>query len=290
MMRWRGAAFVLLVSGVAVCTSRDATATRTPLRVGEYQILSGDFHVHAFVGDGGIAPWMLQRQAARVGLDVIAVTNHNQTLAGRIGRSSSRRSGGPIVIAGEEITGRDFHLIAVGIERAVDWDQPAREAIEQVHAQGGVAIAAHPTHGFATGYDAHSLAMLDGLEAAHPDTTVPEQARQIEEFHQRARAHNPAIAAVGSSDFHLTGPLGWCRTHLLVAERSEAAVIDAIRDGRTVGRCGHGPLRGRPEIVRLVEPHREALAPPPEDLTSRIATLLVWGSLVALAVMGPRQT
>ena len=128
--------------------------------------------MHAFVGDGGLAPWMLQRQAARVGLDVIAITNHNQTLAGHIGRWAARRSSGPMVIVGEEITGRDFHLIAVGIQQAVDWDQPADAAIDQVHAQGGVAIAAHPMHGFAEGYDERALAQLDGLEAAHPDAAA----------------------------------------------------------------------------------------------------------------------
>ena len=289
MTWWRWAAIFALAAGVAVCTSRDVAATRAPIRVGEYQILVGDFHVHAFVGDGGIAPWMLQRQAARVGLDVIAVTNHNQTLAARLGHGASLRSSGPMVIVGEEITGRDFHLIAVGIEHAVDWDQPARVAIEQVHAQGGVAIAAHPGRGFNEGYDAQSLMTLDGLEAAHPDSRNTERARQIAEFHERVQQVNPGVAAVGSSDFHTTGPLGVCRTYLLVRERSEAGVIEAIRDGRTVGDCKHGSLRGRPELVQLVRPYRDVLGAPREDPIARVATFLVWSSLLALAVLGTRS-
>ena len=55
---------------------------------------------------------MLQRHAAHVGLDVIAITNHNQTLAGRLGRAAAQPSTGPLVLVGEEITGRDYHLIA----------------------------------------------------------------------------------------------------------------------------------------------------------------------------------
>lgn len=284
----RRSAVVILLAGVGLGTIADTTPARESIRAGGYEILSGDFHVHAFVGDGGISPWMLQGQADRVGLDVIAITNHNQTLAGRIGRSS-QRSSGPLILVGEEITGRDFHLIAVGIERPVDWDQSARAAIAQVHAQGGVAIAAHPLHGFAEGYDEAALAALDGLEAAHPDSLDTTITPQFEEFYQRALARNPEVAAIGSSDFHMKGPLGLCRTYLFVKERSQAGVIDAIRDGRTVGRCNDERLRGRPELVRLLEPHRDALAPPRDNLLIRITTFGVWLSLVALAILGPRS-
>jgi hypothetical protein len=289
MTALRRTAVAMLLSGVGLSTLTDASPAREPITVDGYEVLSGDFHVHAFVGDGGIAPWMLQRHAARVGLDVIAVTNHNQTLAGRLGRWFARRSSGPMVLVGEEVTGRDFHLIAVGIERAVDWDQPARAAIADVHAQGGVAIAAHPLRGFAEGYDAAALAELDGLEAAHPDSIAPAIAPQFEEFFERTLARNPEVAAIGSSDFHTVGPLGLCRTYLLVRERSEAGVVDAIRDGRTVGRCGSSRLRGRPELVRLLEPHRDALAPPGESVAQGLAMVLVWVSLLALAIVGPRS-
>ena len=264
----------------------DTVPPRDQITIEGYQILSGDFHVHAFVGDGGIAPWMLQRHAQHVGLDVIAITNHNQTLAGRLGRAAAQPSG-PLVLVGEEITGRDYHLIGVGIERPVNWDQPARGAIADVHAQGGVAIAAHPMHGF-DGYDPVALADLDGVEVAHHDALSATIGLQFEEFYQRTLARNPEVAAIGSSDFHTSGPMGLCRTYLFVRERSEAGVIQAIRDGRTVGRCESGRLQGRPELVRLLEPYRDALAPPDESFAQTFALLLVWLSLVALAIVGPR--
>ena len=83
--------------------------------------------------------------------------------------------------------------------------------------------------------------------------------------------------------------MGLCRTYLFVRERSEAGVIQAIRDGRTVGRCGSGRSRGQPELVRLLEPYRDALAPPDESLAQTLALLLVWLSLVALAIVGLRS-
>jgi len=280
----------MFVAGVALGTLRDTIPMRETVRVDGFMVLAGDFHVHAFIGDGGIAPWMLQRQATRVGLDVIAITNHNQTLAGRIGRWASRRVDGPIVITGEEVTGRDFHLIAVGIERPVGWNQPAARAIDDVHAQGGVAIAAHPTYAFAEGYDDTALARLDGVEAAHPGRQDPRSEAQFEEFYLHTLALNPGIAAIGSSDVHVSGALGLCRTYLLVRERSEAGVIEAIREGRTVGRDVKGVLHGAPALVRIVEAHRAALAPPQPDGLSRLAPVCVWVALFALAILGPRRS
>jgi predicted metal-dependent phosphoesterase TrpH len=288
MSRVRMLAACALAAGVALSTLSDTTPVREPITVDGFQVLSGDFHVHAFVGDGGMAPWMLPRHTLRVGLDVIAITNHNQTLAGRLGRAAAQPSIGPLVLVGEEITGRDYHVIAVGIERPVNWDQPSRGAIADVHAQGGVAIAAHPMHGFA-GYDEAALAELDGVEVAHRDSVASTIGPQYEEFYQRALARNPEVAAIGSSDFHTSGPMGLCRTYLLVRERSEAGVLDAIRDGRTVGRCESSRLRGRPELVRLLEPHRDALAPPDETVAQHLAMVLVWLSLLALALVGPRS-
>jgi hypothetical protein len=279
-----------LLLGIALSTFTDTIPSRQPIVVDGYQVLSGDFHVHAFLGDGGIPPWMLQRQAAREGLDVIAITNHNQTFAGRLGRWAASGSNGPLVVVGEEITGRTFHLIAVGIEHPVNWNQSARTAIGHVHAQGGVAIAAHPLHGFSEGYDEAALAELDGLEAAHPDSLAAGIGAQFEEFYQRTKVRNPEVAAIGSSDFHTSGPLGLCRTYLLVRERSQAGVIDAIRAGRTVGRCETGQLHGRPELVKLLEPHRDALAPPEEGFVQQLAMFLVWTSLVALAFLGTRSS
>ena len=56
-----------LAAGLAMGTLTDTVPPRDPITIEGYQILSGDFHVHAFVGDGGIPPWMLQRHARTSG-------------------------------------------------------------------------------------------------------------------------------------------------------------------------------------------------------------------------------
>src|SRR5918993_514770 len=74
----RFAGIALIASAVAAGTLLDVRRPRQIPRHGEYSVLQADFHVHAALGDGGVAPWELRREAERRGLDVIAVTNHNQ--------------------------------------------------------------------------------------------------------------------------------------------------------------------------------------------------------------------
>ena len=75
---------------------------------------------------------------------------------------------GAMLIAGVELTSDRYHLAAVGLRAPVAWRQPAAAAAAAVHAQGGVAIAAHPVPPLADGFDAAALDALDGFEAAHP--------------------------------------------------------------------------------------------------------------------------
>src|SRR5687768_6372764 len=239
----RAASAALIVAGAVVGTIADRIPSRQAVRAGDYWVLSGDFHVHAFPGDGALAPWMLRDEAARAGLDVIAVTNHNQTLTGRLAEWISASGDGPLMLTGQEVTNPEYHMVAAGLHRAVNADQPAPGAIADVHAQGGVAIAAHPSRRFRGYDDAPSVAALDGAEVSHSGIHFDAAfGRDLRTFFARAQSLNPGIAAIGSSDFHaMPPPLGLSRTYLFVRERTRAGVLDAIRSGRTlaVDRDGH---------------------------------------------------
>ena len=270
-------------------TIDDRVTRRGAARMDGYLLLEGDFHVHGFFGDCALEPWSLLRTADRANLDVIAVTNHNQVFAGQVVRSVARRVGGPLVIGGEEITGRTFHLIAVGIERTVSWDQPAVDAIAAVQAQGGVAIAAHPTRAFWQGWDDRALQMLDGLEAAHPDVFRGTGRQDLETFFRRARTLNPGVAAIGSSDFHSMAPIGLCRTYLFAREYSQAGVLEAVRQGRTVASDRDGRLYGDPDLVKQVAAYRATRNDRTRsDVVSRLAVAGALLGLFGMVVFGRR--
>ena len=284
----RAGAVALILVGAAIGTATDRVSPRPALRAGEYWVLSGDFHVHASPGDGALSPWMLRDEAARAGLDVIAVTNHNQSFTGRLANRVSEAGDRPLMLPGEEITNPQYHMIAVGIERTVNGAQlSAVDAIAEVHAQGGAAIAAHPSWRFHGYDDDATVALLDGAEAVHSDVHRDQAFRRdLEAFFARARRMNPDIAAIGSSDFHAMPPaLGRCRTYLFVRERTKAGVVDAIRSGRTLAVDGDGRLQGDPSLIQLLGEVRPAGREDTHPAWRRLSVAMAWLGALALVVL-----
>ncbi len=252
----RRASVLSVVVGVAIGTLVDPVATETQVTPDGGYVLAADFHVHAFFGDGGLPPWEIAAEARRRGLEVIALTNHNQMVAARIGAWIGGSSA-PLMLMGEEITSSNYHLVAVGITRTIGWRQSAADAIAAVHAQGGVAIAAHPVRRAWAAFDERAMTELDGLEIAQPVIHLEDRAAgELAEFDRRVKAHNPQVAPIGSSDFHHRAPLGLCRTYVLADERSASAVLDAIRQGRTVAYDSDGRAYGESRLIEVVERHR----------------------------------
>ncbi|HEY7190889.1 MAG TPA: CehA/McbA family metallohydrolase [Vicinamibacterales bacterium] len=274
---------VVLVAAVAIGTLTDRVPSRSPRRAGEYVILEGDFHVHAFPGDGALAPWTLRDAAARDGLDVFAVTNHNRTFTARFAQWMAARSNGPIIIAGQEITNPAYHMIAVGVEHTVNADQPAKGAIADVHAQGGVAISAHPVPKFHGYDDDATIAALDGTEAAHPADSVGGQ-QLFADFFERARRLKPTIAPIGSSDFHVSPQLAGCRTFVFAREASAAGVIEAIRSGRTIAIDEEGRPYGDPRLIELLGPPPLVERHDDNGGWRRASVMLAWIGLLGMLV------
>lgn len=234
VLRW--AAGCLLVLAISIGTIADTPRTHPRLLLGGYEVLAADFHVHTFpLSWGLLAPWDTVLEARRNALDVIAITPHNHTWVARVAQWFSRWSGDPIVLVGQELHSTGYHLLAIGIRNTIDWRQPARSAIDDVHRQGGVAIAAHPIAPY-TAYDAQALRHLDGAEVVHPlGLRSAAFAAQLRDFFGRAQ-----LTAIGDTDYHLgplspyVGAMGLCRTYVFVRERTEQGILEALREGRTV--------------------------------------------------------
>jgi hypothetical protein len=285
-------AVALIAAGAVIGTATDRVSPRPAVRAAEYWVLSGDFHVHASPGDGALSPWMLRDEAARAGLDVIAVTNHNQSFTGRLASRVGETDDGPLMLAGEEITNPQYHMIAVGIERTVNGAKlSAVDAIAEVHAQGGVAIAAHPSPRFHGYDDDATVALLDGAEAMHADVHRDQAFRaELEAFFTRARGVNPDIAAIGSSDFHAMPPvIGRCRTYLFVRERTKAGVLEAIRSGRTLAVDGDGRLQGDPSLIQLLGEVRPAARVDTHPAWRRLSVAMAWLGALGLVVLGKQR-
>lgn len=294
-MTWRRAAIALFLIGLACGSWLNRAPGAEPRRLGGYLVLHADFHVHGFPGDGWLAPYSLVMEARRRGLHAFALTNHNQVFTARIARRLARALEGPTVLVGEEITAPGYHIIAVGIESKVDWRQPATQAIADVHAQGGVAIAAHPTRRFFPALE-EVLGELDGSERMHPLVYGnASEAANLERFYALGKQRRSPWAAIGSSDYHLFNQLGRTRTLVFATSNRREAILDALRHGRTVVRDEAGALHGATELIRLLDEDPAVddavdygyRGSGPLDLASRTCG---WLGLLGLILIGRRGT
>jgi hypothetical protein len=260
---------------------------RVELRRGGFVVLAVDFHVHSFLGDGALAPWLIVREARRRGLDAIAITNHNRTWPARLARWLVPYTGGSIVLVGEEVTSRDFHIAAVGVQHPIGSTRSASDAIDAIHAQGGIAIAAHPGRQFWPAFDDAALEKLDGAERAHPDIyQSPHGEQDAARFFARARLLQPALAAIGSSDFHVVGYPGICRTYVFARDATEGGILEAIRAGRTVVYDQAGRPVGDPTLIPLLPPMSTGMTQGPRPT---VWGLCVWLGLVGLVFVDHRK-
>jgi hypothetical protein len=278
----------------------DPAPPRPEIHRAGYRVLEADFHAHTTFSDGSLTPIGLVRQAERRALDVVAVTEHNTAVPGRIARAWQRLAGGPVVVVGEEVTTARFHIIAVGLRHTVSPRPLAKDVIDEIHAQDGVAIAAHPVSRFWPAL-VPVRGMLDGSEVMHP---LALSARgggwrwaEAVRFYDESGPEPRPLAAIGSSDYHWGSVLGLCRTLVFVEEGAppdEASVLRALRARRTVVVGTDGRLFGAPDLAAAIE--REPIAPRAADYAyrgegagDRVLRAAGWLGIAALVLFGSRR-
>lgn len=126
-----------------------------------YADIRGVIHCHSLYSDGRGGVGEIMEAANRADLDFLILTDHN-TLKAKENRLEGAH-GKTYLLVGEEVTpvasGADWeirpeskgksrpgHMLAIGVDEVVDPTMSAREWIEDVHRQGGIALAAHPEH------------------------------------------------------------------------------------------------------------------------------------------------
>lgn len=272
--------FIAVLASIATGTFADRLPERRTLTVGGYQVLSADFHLHSGLGSGGsLTPWGLVTEAQRQDLDVIALTGHNQTWDAHVAHAFTRLVDGPIVLVGEEITSKTQDLVAVGIHDTISPALPLRHQIDEIHRQGGIAIAPHPGGRYHKPYqDADAMSAIDGTEVCHPMIyALAGSADEIATF-----AAGTAATPIGSSDFHWAGRVGMCRTFLFVTEPTERGILDALRARRTVVYGFKGRAFGDPALIRLAD--AAGLGDVAAHYSQARGNVLDWASRITAAI------
>jgi predicted metal-dependent phosphoesterase TrpH len=191
-----------------------------------------ELHVHSDLSYDGRDPVdKLLQQATAVGLDAVAITDHDE-ISASLEAASRAPEYGLVGIPGMEVTTSAGHVLAIGVEELVPPNLSFAETVERIHDLGGIAIVPHPFQEFRSGVlakiDESELTRADAIEVFNSRLLTGRANRQAERF---ARRRNMPMTA--GSDAHIFEMVGRAVTHVETDERSVTAIVDAIREGQT---------------------------------------------------------
>ncbi len=173
-----------------------------------------DLHIHTLASDGTASVVdILDHVERKTELDVIAITDHERIDAALAGRAMARDRGLRFeVVVGEEVTTLGGHLLALWIETPIKPFRSMRSTIAEIHAQGGLAIPAHPLVPYPLCAQGFMLRRLladaeqfrpDAIEAFNPTTLGRPWHGRVVRF-----AVEHGLARVGNSDAHALDAIG----------------------------------------------------------------------------------
>jgi len=194
-----------------------------------------DLHMHTNFSDGWPGPHELVDRARSVGLDVIAVTDHD-TIEGALRAAEyceSRR--GLEVVIGEEVSSRDGHIVGLYLERRIRPGMSAAATVHAIHDQGGLAVAVHPfwrTQRRSRAGVVHGVGWL-AAELEFDAVEVENATPGFYLFNQLARRLNAGLssAELGGSDAHILDAVG--RAYTEFPGRTGNALRSAIEHAKT---------------------------------------------------------
>jgi hypothetical protein len=197
----------------------------------------GDLHLHTVHSDGRHQPDELVAAARAAGLDFVVSTDHNTSSANRAW--AAYRVDDLLVIAGEEVTTRHGHWLAVGLppEGWVDWRYAPRDGVfagyaRQVGAGGGMVVAAHPAVPLPGSAWEFGYEDVDAIEVWNGVWNLDDEV-SLRIWHRLLR-QGRRIAAVGGSDSHAAHQrVGLPQTVVHAPALSTPALVEGLRRGRS---------------------------------------------------------
>jgi len=104
---------------------------------------AGVIHVHTRYSDGSGTIDDILKAARKTNVDFLVVTDHNTLRVKEEGLEGWYNE--TLLLAGQEITSRRNHYLALGIDKEIEVDsKPPSVYVEEVRKQGGLGFIAHP--------------------------------------------------------------------------------------------------------------------------------------------------
>ncbi|HEY3994298.1 MAG TPA: PHP-associated domain-containing protein [Ktedonobacteraceae bacterium] len=133
-----------MVAGTAMLRKRRQMTQQQAYHAGK--LGRADLHMHSTYSDGlGTIQQVLDYAEKRTNLDVVALTDHDVIDGALRARDLWARGHYRFdFVVGEEVSTLSGHLLALFIEKRIPPRLSMEESIDLIHAQGGLAVVAHP--------------------------------------------------------------------------------------------------------------------------------------------------
>jgi hypothetical protein len=198
-------------------------------------------HAHTTNSDGELSPEMLVRHYDWAGYDVLAITDHWV-------RTVERSTRKLLVIPSTELNatcgpaGDDAHVLALGVEAdpvPPDSFAPLQEVVDWIRSNGGLPYLAHTYWSGLRTEQWESCDGLLGLEVWNTGCEL-EVGRGDSSIHwDEALEGGAALQGLATDDSHHPGyDSGFAWTMVRAVDRSQEAVLDALRAGSFYGSTG----------------------------------------------------
>ena len=199
-------------------------------------------HAHTTNSDGELGPEMLVRHYAWAGYDVLAITDH-------WARTVERSTNDILVIPSAELDARaptmesDAHVLALGLEADPvlpegEWDD-LQTVVSWIAANGGVPYLAHTYWSGLRTEQWWDCEGIVGIEVWNTGCEL-EVGRGDSSIHwDEALEHGRRLLALATDDSHHPGfDSGFAWTWVRAAERTQPAILEALRTGSFYGSTG----------------------------------------------------
>ncbi|ARQ70168.1 CehA/McbA family metallohydrolase [Streptomyces marincola] len=198
----------------------------------------GDCHLHTVHSDGRRTPADVAAAARAAGLDFIVSTEHNTSSAH--GAWQGLWGDDLLVLCGEEVTTRNGHFLALGIDPGtfIDWRYRARDDaydqfVRRIHRADGLVVPAH-AHAVCIGCAfKFGFTGADAVEVWNGPWTAEDEL-SLASWDALLRDGRDWLPAMGNSDAHREPDVvGLPQTVVLADDLSRQAVLAGIRAGRS---------------------------------------------------------
>lgn len=194
-------------------------------------MLTVELHTHSALSHDGRDPVdLLLEQARAVGLDALAVTDHDEIDAS-LEAAELAPDYGLVGIPGTEVTSDVGHVLALGVQERIPARLPFDETLDRIRDAGGIAIAPHPFQksrsGVGPNVEPASLARVDAIEVYNSRLLTGRGNRRARQF-----AEKHGLPMTAGSDAHIAEMVGQAVT-LIDSDPRLDSIIRAITEGRT---------------------------------------------------------